>query len=338
MNTPAALADASVSSRRVTDSNGAGASKAVVNRWTPAGSAEANAESLLNIAELERNASELRRQFHAAQPFPHLVVDDLLRLDPSAANAFPDSSWPLWNEVDDGYIRNKRFCFEIDRIPEPYKGLIRELNEPPFLRVLEQITGIKQLLPDPYLYGGGIHLSGPGGILMPHTDFHFYRFLNLYRRINVIVYLNEGWTAQDGGCLSFYDQEGLAVDTAVPGWGRAVIFRTDDQSVHGYTDPIADGRWRRSVALFYYTAAPAKNFSGDETTYYRQHGDQHGLSRKARMTLFTAMMAVSRNISILAHIVNPNMGIPAVKAYLAYVRKIKRERAESARTSTNQQD
>ncbi|MFA5710655.1 2OG-Fe(II) oxygenase [Mycolicibacterium sp.] len=287
------------------------------------------ARNLLNVEKLKRNAPDLRRKFQTAEPFSHLVLDDFLRLAPSSADVFPDSSWPSWNEVDDGYIRNKRFCFDIDRIPEPFTTFIRELNEPPFLRVLEEITGIDKLLPDPYLFGGGLHLSGPGGILTPHTDFHYHRALNLYRRINIIVYLNEDWSLDDGGCLSFYDQSGEAVQTVVPEWGTAVVFRTDDQSVHGYTVPIAEGRWRRSVALFYYTAAPTSDFSGDETTYYREHGQHTGVARKARQVVFTGLMGVSRNISILAHIVNPNLGIPAVKAYFAYLRKTRRERAES---------
>jgi Rps23 Pro-64 3,4-dihydroxylase Tpa1-like proline 4-hydroxylase len=293
------------------------------------------ADTIFKIEELERNASQLRRQFEAAEPFPHLVVDDLLRLSPSAARAFPDMSWPWWDEVDDPYIRNKRFCMDIELIPEPFRALIRELNDPRFLKVLEQITGIRQLLPDPYLFGGGLHLSGSGGMLTPHTDFHYYRALNLYRRINVIVYLNDGWSLQRGGCLSLYDAEGKAVQTVVPDWGRAVVFRTDHQSVHGFPVPIAQGSWRRCVALFYYTAAPAENFSGDETTYYRQHGEQVGVVRKGRFLVFKALRNLSLNISILAHIVNPNLGIPAVRAVFAYRRKAAyREKAKRTRSET----
>lgn len=290
-------------------------------------------DATIRFDRLERNASELRRQFQAAEPFPHLVVDEFLRLAPAAAaDDFPDVSWPWWSQVNDGYIRNKRFCHEIDFIPEPFKTVIRELNEPRFLKVLEKITGINRLVPDPYLFGGGIHLSGSGGILTPHTDFHYYRALNLYRRINVIVYLNDSWSLEDGGCLSLYDAAGRACQTVIPVWGRAVIFRTDDQSVHGFPVPIAEGRWRRSLALFYYSASPTGSFSGDETTYYREHGTQAGAVRKARLLVFRSLLSLSRNISIAAHIVNPNMGIPAVKGFFAYLRETRaRELARQSR-------
>lgn len=287
------------------------------------------ADAVFNVEELERNASELQREFQAAEPFPHLVIDDLLRLSPSAASTFPDITWSDWFEMVDRYQQNKRSCADLDLIPEPFRALIRELSEPRFLRVLEQITGIKQLIPDPYLAGGGLHLSGPGGILSPHTDFHYYRPLNLYRRINVLVYLNDNWSPEDGGCLSLYDTQGRAVQTVVPDWGRVVIFRTDHESVHGFPVPVAEGKWRRSVALYYYTAAPTKNFSGDETTYWREHGEQAGVVRKARLSFYRGLTSLSQAISVLAVIVNPNQGGALVKAAFASRRKAKRARTET---------
>jgi hypothetical protein len=270
------------------------------------------ADAVFDVEELECKASDLRREFETAEPFPHLVLHDLLRLPPAAVSAFPDVSWPWWNEMRDRYQQNKRFCYDLDLIPEPFRALIRELSAPRFLRVLEQITGIKQVLPDPYLYGGGLHLSGPGGVLKPHTDFHYYRGLNLYRRINILVYLNDGWSLGDGGCLSLCDKQGQPVKTVVPDWGKVVIFRTDDQSVHGFPVPVAEGKWRRSVALYYYTAAPTENFSGDETTYWREHGEQVGVARKSRFLVYRGMLNLSRFISIWANAVNPNRAAPHI--------------------------
>ncbi|OBH03245.1 hypothetical protein A5696_09130 [Mycobacterium sp. E2699] len=288
------------------------------------------ADDVFNIEELERNAPDLKYVFEAAEPFPHLVIDDLVRLSPLEASSFPGISWPGWNELGDRYQQNKRACADIDSIPEPFRALIRQLSEPRFLRVLEQVTAIKNLLPDPYLAGGGLHLSGSGGILSPHTDFHYYRALNLYRRINVLVYLNEDWSLRDGGCLSLYDKQGHAIKTIVPEWGRVVIFRTDDESVHGFPVPIAADKWRRSVALYYYTAAPAENFSGDETTYWREHGEQSGVVRRVRFLIYRGLLNLSRAISIAAHVANPNQGLGLVRTALTNRRKAKRNGDEPA--------
>ena len=59
------------------------------------------ADAVFDVEELECNASDLRRGFEAAAPFPHLVVDDLLRFPPAAASTFPDIAWPSWNEMRD---------------------------------------------------------------------------------------------------------------------------------------------------------------------------------------------------------------------------------------------
>lgn len=282
------------------------------------------ADVLIDVAELERNASDLHRQFNAAQPFPHLVVDKLLNISPSAAESFPDIDWEGWNDLGGSYQRNKRTCADIQLIPEPFKELIRTLSEPQFLKVLERITGVAQLLPDPYLAGGGLHVSCPGGILSPHTDFHVYRGLSLYRRVNVIIYLSENWSAEDGGCLSLYDDQDQAIQTVLPGWGRTVIFRTDDQSVHGFPVPVADGKWRRSVALYYYTATPTEGFSGDETTYWREHGEQTGIVNRVRFAAYRLLLNLSRVISILATIVNPNQGVELIKTVMSNRRGAKR--------------
>ena len=48
------------------------------------------------------------------------------------------------------------------KFPPLYREMLRELNSRQFLLFLETLTGIDNLLPDPYFIGGGIHLSGRG--------------------------------------------------------------------------------------------------------------------------------------------------------------------------------
>src|ERR1700722_10713530 len=124
-----------------------------------------------DLNRLVGDADALSRSFREASPFPHVVVDDCLRLEPAAVDEFPDAQWPYWNQLGH-YEPAKMTCQERRLIPEPWGGLIDQLNSPETLSLLEEITGIRKLLPDPYLEGGGLHLSGPGGTLGMHTDFH----------------------------------------------------------------------------------------------------------------------------------------------------------------------
>jgi hypothetical protein len=255
----------------------------------------------------EGTRNDLARRYQSALPFPHLVIDGFLTADPDRLlAAFPGTEWDGWSRFHDQYQRRKMFCGDIDRIPPTLAAIIHDLCSPAFLGFLETVTDIRALVPDPYLDGGGLHCSGSGGILAPHTDFHLYRRLNLYRRVNVIVYLNPEWQEEYGGCLEFY-RKGSVVPSvvAVPRWGTGVIFTTDDRSVHGFSKPIVGDRWRRSIALYYYTSRESEHFSGDEDTHWQTHGQLSGFARM-RLKIYQALLFASRCFSRAAHRANPN--------------------------------
>src|SRR4051812_12077360 len=97
-----------------------------------------------------------REQLARAQPFPHPVLEDVLTVDAGdVVDRFPPPEWTGWTRFHDAYQAGKMYCQDVDAIPPPLAALIAELNGPPFLAFLETITGIRALLPDPYLEGGG---------------------------------------------------------------------------------------------------------------------------------------------------------------------------------------
>jgi 2OG-Fe(II) oxygenase superfamily len=254
--------------------------------------------------------NELSARFLGAKPFPHIQIQHFLNLTPEQALPwFPAVDWPGWGCFGDPYQHRKMYCNDIERIPPALVSLIHDLCSPAFLRFLEKVTGLEALIPDPYLEGGGLHCSGPGGILAPHTDFHQYRRLHLYRRVNVLVYLNREWKESYGGCLELYEKGSKTpAVTVTPEWGTCVIFRTDDKSVHGFSKPIVDGRWRRSIALYYYTSKEAPVFGGDYDTHWQEHGELSSWGQ-ARLQLYKAFMFGSRCCSRLAHRANPRKAI-----------------------------
>ena len=162
----------------------------------------------------------------------------------------------------------------------------------------------------------GLHLSGAGGHLSPHTDFHIYEGLDLYRRVNLLLYLNADWRPESGGNLALFEAGDLTHPLEVaPKWGTCVIFATDDRSVHGM-NPVAEGCVRRSIALYYYTSAETPAFGGDTSTHWRTHDDHRG-ARRIQLWAYFAFMKISRLFSMLAHLVNPHFGLRMVKERLA---------------------
>lgn len=265
---------------------------------------------LLKIPE-KASWSRLSDSYTKAFPFAHIFLDEFFGEDISSSTFdFPSLDWSGWSRFQDEYQKGKRVCNQLDLFPAQLRQMVIEAAQPRFLQFLEAVTGIGGLIPDPYLTGGGMHSSGPGGILAPHTDFHVYEQLELYRRVNVLFFFNKDWKREDGGSLelSLKGAETPSV-SILPLFGRAVIFNTDDRSVHGFTTPVAQGRQRNSLALYYYTAKETGFFAGDRTTHWQQHGSEAGL-RGMRILAYKSFLLGSRALSRLAHLANPNVKHP----------------------------
>ena len=226
---------------------------------------------LINLEYINRNRDEFRRSFPNATPYPHIAIDNLVlpdRLHELEAD-FPNEDSGCWKDVDHEHQKYKLSCSEVDRMPSTLRQLILELNSGPFINWLEDISGIPHLLPDPLLVGGGLHATKPGGYLTPHIDFHTIGERPLFRRLNLLLYLNKDWPEENNGNLEIWDKPSDSIVREIkPLLGNVVLFRTDMDSMHGFSKPVKN-RLRKSVALYYYTATESETFSGDSATHWR---------------------------------------------------------------------
>jgi len=202
-------------------------------------------------------AAMLRREFSEADPFPHLVLDHFLA--PEAAQRALTSFPP----PGDGWIHylhyNERTFGMNDPnvLPRSARSILDELNSDRFVSLLEAMTGIPGLRADPSLEGGGLHQSERGGHLNLHADFTVHPYRPQWRRrLNLLVFLNPEWQDSWGGHVEFWDSGVRHCERRIaPLYNRAVLFRTDEQSFHGYPDPLRcpAGVFRKSLALYYFT-------------------------------------------------------------------------------------
>ena len=132
--------------------------------------------------------------------------------------------------------------------------MIAQLNGGAFLNFLENLTGITGLVSDPHLRGGGLHEIRRGGTLGVHADFNLHPRLKLYRRLNLLIYLNKDWNEAWGGALELWDGQ-RCVRAISPLFNRAVLFDTSNFSYHGHPHALdcPPDRSRKSVALYYYS-------------------------------------------------------------------------------------
>src|SRR5262249_39446013 len=125
-------------------------------------------DALLDFRKLLALAGEQALQYQSADPFPHLVIDDFLppeslRAVVEALPRLDDPNLP-WGNLDanlaDGRAAQaKKFHLQNTLMMKaPVRRLIGELNSGPFMVVLQRLSGIQWLLPDPHLQGGGVHI------------------------------------------------------------------------------------------------------------------------------------------------------------------------------------
>jgi 2OG-Fe(II) oxygenase superfamily len=215
---------------------------------------------MLDHAQARSIGESLSGDYCFADPFPHIVLDDFLPevMIRQAIDHFPKETLRSDVKFESGYAGlHKRQILPND-CDAGTQSLFHFFNSQPMLQFLEGLSGIQSLIPDPYFAGGGYHETSRGGKLGIHADFRVNEQLHLHRRMNVIVYLNEQWKPEFGGCLELWDRQMKSMSKSVlPVFNRCVVFNTDADSYHGHPDPLncPEDVKRRSIALYYYTAS-----------------------------------------------------------------------------------
>src|SRR5262249_30988061 len=146
-------------------------------------------------------------QYRTAAPFPHIHLAPFLESEIAdrVAADFPNSNSAKWIHYKHGN-ENKLGLNRADLFPASIKEAVDELNSPSFVLCVSELTRIPNLIPEPSLECGGLHQSWRGGFLNVHTDFSIHHHRPEWeRRVNLILYLNEGWQESWGGALEFWD-------------------------------------------------------------------------------------------------------------------------------------
>jgi Rps23 Pro-64 3,4-dihydroxylase Tpa1-like proline 4-hydroxylase len=208
-------------------------------------------------ARLKSILKASRESYQSAQPFPHIVIDNFISVPllDAVLEEFEALDRGGWHHTEKEMER-KWSTEDYEQLGPRSRLLISQLNAGPFLTFLERLTGIAGIIADTHLRGGGLHEIRRGGLLGVHADFNFNQRLGLYRRLNLLIYLNRDWQEEWGGHLELWDrQQSACVQRIAPVFNRAVLFDTSNYSYHGHPDPLEcpPNRSRKSVALYYYT-------------------------------------------------------------------------------------
>jgi Rps23 Pro-64 3,4-dihydroxylase Tpa1-like proline 4-hydroxylase len=265
--------------------------------------------------ELMQFAAEHKTTYQSNPPFPNIYFDNFFNED--TLRAILAELPELGVEKNDIYYANPnevKFASKGEyRFGPKLKEFMHYLNSQPFLEFLQELTGIKEtLVPDPYFEGGGMHQIKPGGYLKVHVDFHKHKLMNLDRRLNVLIYLNDNWEESYGGHFELWDKDmSKCVKKISPLFNRLAMFSTTGNSYHGHPDPLTcpPDRSRRSLALYYYTnGRPDSELSDDQrgriTTTFA-----------ARKGVDSTKMSMFNNIVNFANDVLPPILVRTIKKF-----------------------
>jgi hypothetical protein len=241
-----------------------------------------------NYAELIDFAKSQASSYQNADPFPSIYFDNFFNEEflSDVLSEFPE----LGDKSDIQYSNPNEIKLASrgeQKFGPKTKVLMHFLNSEPFLMFLSELSGITNLIADPYFEGGGCHQIKPGGMLKIHADFNKHRTLGIDRRLNFLIYLNKDWKEEYGGHFELWKTD-MSESRAkiLPVFNRVAMFSTTDYSFHGHPDKLncPEDRSRKSLALYYYTNGRPKEEVNDgledHTTLFKERKGVDSASMK----------------------------------------------------------
>lgn len=198
---------------------------------------------------------ELRKQFDNAIPCRHLALDNFLDQD------LADRLYSNFPSIDSLNVKrkslneNKAEDYHFERWDPSFSELREVVKSEEFCNWMIDVTGIEGLRTTMDSLGSGVHQGANGSYVDVHVDVNMNPEAGLWRKINLLIYLNKEWKEEYGGHLELWDKPMKVMHQRIaPSHNRAVIFYTDDNSPHGYSKiNVPEGETRKSFYTYYYT-------------------------------------------------------------------------------------
>lgn len=248
---------------------------------------------------------ELKKQWcDNKKPFSYLIHDGFFKKERAAEilDAYPKIDKSHWQGTTYINQKNKFTLTKFGTKHPVLQSVFDELNDEKFLMVMSQITGIKSLLGDEELFGGGLHQSIKGAFLDVHVDFNIHSKTKYHRRMNAIIYLNQDWKEAYNGNLELWDMKSKKmIENIAPAFNRLVVFETNEVSFHGHPKPLntPDNVSRKSLAVYYYTKdRDIKEVAEDHNTIFFNTEGFSGILKNIRSGIRAGIERIKVKIGI----------------------------------------
>lgn len=211
----------------------------------------------LILDKLIANKDELKKEFNQFGRINSCIIDNLLP-EQVAKGIYEVYPSPEEMALHRSLRENKRIAAQMDLYNPILEEVVYAFQDERIVRVVEEITGLKEMIPDKHLYAGGISLMATGNFLNPHLDNSHDNDRENYRVLNLLYYVTPDWEINNGGNLELWD-DGLGKPQRVihSKFNRLVLMITNKTSIHSVSKVTALGK-RCCVSNYYFSAKPAE--------------------------------------------------------------------------------
>jgi hypothetical protein len=225
---------------------------------------------IFNYDKFSMNIEKDRIEYQQKKPYPYAIYDNLFdeKIIEEINKEINNANFKKEiRKIESIEIKIRSDFEDNESLPKECRRIFEVINGGKFLKVLTRLTGVEGLISDPYYDGGGINIIENKGTLAVHVDGTMQRRMQVHRRLNVILFLNNYWDINWNGYHEQWDyvkkelspldemQRWICVRKIYPIKNRLLIFSTSDHSWHGHAGPldVPDKIQRRSLITYYYT-------------------------------------------------------------------------------------
>jgi hypothetical protein len=227
---------------------------------------------IFNYSKFNTQVESIKNSYLKRKPYPFAYFDGLFNnqiLNEINQEIDLSDFKKDTRSINDEEIKTRSDFKDNESLPPTIRKVFEIFNGGCFLSIVSNLTGINGLISDPYYDGGGVNIIKNQGTLAVHVDGTTQHRMQVCRRINVILFLNEDWNEDWNGYheqweysnknLSPFDknQKWHCVRKILPKKNRLLLFTTNDHSWHGHagTLNLPEGIQRRSLIAYYYTSS-----------------------------------------------------------------------------------
>jgi Rps23 Pro-64 3,4-dihydroxylase Tpa1-like proline 4-hydroxylase len=222
---------------------------------------------------LEKAKLALQAEFAQPDQIQTFCLDDVLAPENAKEiyDAFPTEQ-DLWFL---NTIRGQKYVgLQLDRFTPILEEITYAFQDPRVVALISEITGIEPLLPDEFLYAGGISAMTQGNCINPHLDNSHDKERQHYRVLNLLYYISPDWKPEYGGNLELWDHGLKQPCRTIPyRFNRLAVMATHRNSWHSVSR-VNHTQRRCCISNYYFSPKCPESQDYTHVAWYRGRPEQ----------------------------------------------------------------